>query len=259
MHRTIINDCRDANAVGRQMTRVASLLGGSVSFVGVTRDIEAAGNLIDVLDAFEEDDGVVLVNVAPRSGPTKRWENGTPFGYFWYKQVLVLASIGGLTLSLVKKLGLVSAVSVLDVPQALDELIAVGAVPHERKDAITRTQFRSYDFLPRVAAFLASGNALHAGRLAITEIPAAPAAVWCVDNFGNCKTTLLAGEVAGKAHLATRFGELPYFSRLKDVPDHTAAIVTGSSGLGRQRFVEIVLQGGSAAAQLSISVGDDVL
>src|SRR3989344_9103064 len=116
MNIIIINDCRDANAVGRQIARAASLLGGSASFLGVTSDLQAAGNLIDVLDALGENPGVVLVNVAPRNGKAKKWGNGTPFGYFWYRKTLVVASIDGYTLSLVKKLKVVNFVYVLDIP-----------------------------------------------------------------------------------------------------------------------------------------------
>ena len=71
MNITIINDCRDANAVGRQIARATSLLGGSVSFIGVSSDLQASGNIIDVLDALEENPGIVLVNVAPRNGKAK--------------------------------------------------------------------------------------------------------------------------------------------------------------------------------------------
>lgn len=42
-----------------------------VSFVGVTNDIQAAGNIIDILDAIEKNSGIILVNVAPRNGKAK--------------------------------------------------------------------------------------------------------------------------------------------------------------------------------------------
>src|SRR3990167_440911 len=160
MNITIINDCRDANAAGRQTTRAISLLGGPVSFIGVTNDLEAAGNLVDTLDTLEESPGVVLVNVAPRNGKAKKWKNGAPFGYFWYKKILILSSIDGFTLSLVKKLKLTEIVNILDVPRTLDQLIAYGSLSKKLKDSIRRTQFRSYDFLPRVAAFLVQGKKL---------------------------------------------------------------------------------------------------
>jgi hypothetical protein len=256
MNITIINDCRDANAAGRQITRAASLLHGSVSFIGVANDLEAAGNIIDALDAFGESSGVVLANVAPRNGMAKRWENGTPFGYFWHKKILVLASIDGFTLSLVKKLRLAERINVLDAPSVLDQFVARGVCSQELYDLIARTQFRSFDFLPRAAAFLVRGTSLPSSQLSITSIPDAPQAVWWIDNFGNCKTTLLLEDIKNQNYIATRFGALPYFPRLKDVPDKTAAIITGSSGLGAQRFLELVVQGESAAKNFVISVGD---
>src|SRR3989338_1340128 len=169
MNITIINDCRDANAVGRQIARTTSLFDSPVSFVGVTSDIQAAGNIIDILDAIEESPGIILVNVAPRNGKAKKWENGTPFGYFWYKNILVLASIDGLTLSLVKKLNLTEFINILDVPTSLGEMIAA-------------------DFIPK-------NKAAKSTRSPIEEFETAPQAIWWIDNFGNCKTTVLPEEI----------------------------------------------------------------
>src|SRR3989344_5487661 len=256
MNITIINDCRDANAAGRQITRTASLLGGSVCFIGVINDLQAGGNLIDTIDAFEENPGVILVNVAPRNGKAKKWQNGTPFGYFWYKKILILASIDGFALSFVKKFKLVGFINVLNVPKTLDKLIAVGALQKELKDFIVRTQFRSYDFLPRAAAFLVQGKKLPSTRLPIKDIADVPPAIWWVDNFGNCKTTLLLEDIKNNIHLSAKFSTLSYFSRLKDVPNKKAAILTGGSGLCDKRFLEIVIQGGSAEKKFNVSIGD---
>jgi hypothetical protein len=131
---TIINDCTDANVVGRQGTRVASLFGVSPTYVGVgaglqsdnsadPAELEAAGCLIDVLDAADEEKGVVLVNVANRHSKGKKWPNGTPFGYFYYRNTLVVSTIDGVVLSLVKKLKLVDFVFVMDIPTVLTELV----------------------------------------------------------------------------------------------------------------------------------------
>lgn len=259
MNTTIINDCRDANAAGRQITRATALLGGSVSFIGIANDLEAAGNLVDTIDALEENPGVVLVNVAPRNGKAKKWKNGTPFGYFWYKKILILSSVDGFTFSLVKKLKLTKLINVLDVPRILDQLIADGLLLKKFKNSITRTQFRSYDFLPRVAALIVQGNKLQSTQLHIEDIPDIPPAIWWVDNFGNCKTTLLFEDIKKINHISTKFGVLPYFPRLKDVPNKTAAVTTGSSGFGEKRFLEIVVQGGSAANKLDISVGESIV
>lgn len=259
MNITIINDCRDANAVGRQVARTTSLLGGSASFIGVTSDLQAAGNIIDILDALEERSGIILVNVAPRNGKAKKWANGTPFGYFWHKKILVLASIDGFTLSLVKKFKLTKFITVLGIPEALDQLIPGGAPQKSLRDAIIRTQFRSFDFLPRAAAYLASGKKLRGEKLRIEEIPDVPPAIWWIDNFGNCKTTLLQVDAKDKNRFSTKFKGLSYFERLKDVPDKTPALISGSSGLGEKRFLEIVVQGGSAEKKFKVSVGDVII
>ncbi len=259
MNITIINDCRDANVVGRQTTRAGALIGGPVSFIGVTSDLEASGNLIDSLDAYGDAPGVILVNVAPRNGKAKKWKNGTPFGYFWYKKVLVVSSIDGLTLSLIKKLNLAESINVLDIPTVVDQFITENIISSDVGSHIVNTQFRSYDFLPRIAAYLVNNaGTVPSEELSITDITDAPLAVWWVDNFGNCKTTVLRKEVSEDNQITTKFGNLNYFERLKDVPDKETAIITGSSGLDKNRFLEIVAQGESAAKALNVSSGDSL-
>jgi hypothetical protein len=261
MNITIINDCRDDNAKGRQVARTASLMEGNVSFVGVSSDLEAAGNLVDIIDAYGEGSGVVLVNVAPRNAGARKWPNGTPFSYFWYKKVLVVASIEGLTLSLVKKLKLVDAINVLDIPTVVEIFVSKNLITKDVANYIINTQFRSYEFLPRVASYLLKNRDVESFRYDISEISDAPKAVWWIDNFGNCKTTVLLDEIniIANSKVATKAGELNYYNRLKDVPDRSPAIITGSSGVGDTRFLEIVVQGESAAKKFNLISGDIVL
>jgi S-adenosylmethionine hydrolase len=82
--------------------------------------------------------------------------------------------------------------------------------------------------------------------------------VWLVDNFGNCKTTILPEEIGfeeGKK-IQTRFGMATQYRQLRSVPDGELALTIGSSGYGENRFVELVIQGKSASALLKIKVGD---
>jgi len=255
---TIINDCRDANAAGRQVTRAISLLGGQATFIGVSNDLEASGNLVDAIDAIEDQEGVILVNVAPRNGQAKKWGNGTPFGYFWYKKILIIASIDGLTLSLAKKLNLVSSINVLDIPIALDVLVKNAGISIKSQKYITNSQFRSYDFLSRIAAYLLRQKNIQSTQLNFSEVLDAPPAIWWIDNFGNCKTTVLLKDITRKTNnrIITKVGELPYFPQLKDIPDKCKALTTGSSGIGDKHFLEIVIQGGSAAKYFNLSSGD---
>lgn len=257
----IINDCRDANAAGRQIVRTTALLGSPAAFIDVSNHLEASGNLIDALDAIEGHEGVVLVNVAPRSGSAKKWNNGTPFGYFWYKKIIVVASVDGLTLSLVKKLRLVDSVNVLDIPTSLEAMGKDTYLSGESKGHIADSQFRSYDFLPHITSFLLKHGDIRSTPLNINEISDAPPAIWWVDNFGNCKTTILSQEITCRAdnRVATKLGELPYYPRLKDVPDKNAALIIGSSGLGDKRFLEVVIQGDNAARHFNLSSGNLIL
>lgn len=257
MNITIINDCRDGNAEGRQAARAATLTGHTTSFIGVASDLEAAGNLIDALDAYEGQEGAILVNVAPRNGAAKKWENGTPFGYFWYRQTLVVASIDGFTLSLVKKLGLAETINVLDIPTVMRRFVAEGVVSEEVGERVIHTQFRSFEFVPRVAAYLLKNKEVDSEAAAIADVPDAPSAVWWIDNFGNCKTTMLKREITGGS-VETAFGTLQLFEQLKDVPDGETALVAGSSGIGDERFVELVVQGESAAKKHGINTGQSI-
>ncbi len=251
---TIINDCKDANAFGRQSTRVASLLSCPVTTIGVSSDIEAAGNLIDALDAAEGKEGCMLVNVAPRNGASKKWGNGTPFAVFSYCHTRIIASVEGYTLSLVKKLLPLAPLNLLP----LEKIIPLFPdFSDAEKQRVFSTQFRSFEFLPRIAYLLAQSVVdIPTTPLAWDTVQDIPSTIWWVDNFGNCKTTLTNQdiEVETTKTISFPFGELPFYSRLKDVPDNTPACVIGSSGINNIRFLEIVVQGGSASKSLNIGI-----
>ncbi len=245
---TIINDCSDANALGRQMTRAAALFGYPVIPVPVKDELEAAGNLVDMLDAAGEEEGVFLVNVAPRHGKAKKWPNGTPFGYFRLGKQIIVTTIDGYTLSLVKKLGIIDSINVCDIPTVLAHLVKQGIASQEQADHITHTQFRSLEFSPRLARWLFDQHAIPSTPYSLTNVSNVPESVWFVDNFGNCKTTLLPEEVqfAPGKDVTTAFGTFSCYNRLKDVPHDVLALIVGSSGYKEHRFLEIVLQGKSA-------------
>jgi S-adenosyl-l-methionine hydroxide adenosyltransferase len=257
---TIINDCKDPNAFGRQGTKAAALLGAPVTLVGVNSDLEAAGNLVDVLAAGEGAKGVVLVNVAPRNGAAKKWPNGTPFGWFTYGDTLVVASIDGLTLSLVKKLGIAKEINVFDIPTVMDAVAAQDLIDKDTAEYVKSTQFRSLEFIPRAAAWLVKGWKLPAKPLSIADIADAPAAVWWVDNFGNCKTTLLPEELGEFIDDESFSGlaSLQLHDRLKDVSNGDASFVIGSSGMPGRRFIEVMVQGDSAAKRFGLSAGSSL-
>lgn len=260
MFTTIINDCTDQNALARQATRALTLIGYSAAIVGVENDLEAAGNLIDILGASEGKKGVVIANVAPRHGRGKKWPNGTPFGYFYINETLVVSTIDGYCLSLVKKFRLIKSINLMDVPTVVDHMIKKRHIKENLRDLIVNSQFRSYDFAPRVAKLLLDKAHIPSKDYSLGNIEDIPKAVWWVDNFGNCKTTVLPEDVAfapGKI-LKTKVGKFKCFPRLKDVPNHQAGIIVGSSGLDTKQLLELVIQGKSAGKEFGLTSGSNI-
>jgi hypothetical protein len=262
---TVINDCKSQNDIARQETRLMSLFHQPISFVGVDSDfsvnatLEAAGNLIDVLDAIEDRSGVVLLNVAPRGEQKKDGYNGTPFCYFNYKNILVISTVRGNSLSLVKKLGLIESVNLVDVAEACTAARQAGLLNSEQEKYIPTSQFRSFDFTPRLAHWLHLGLTIPHMTKDLSIIDDVEPCVWYVDAFGNCKTTILGSEMSAKpgATIKTNVGTFTYYQRLKDLPKGETAWYQGSSGIDHHRFVEIATQmvPGSAAKTLGIGVG----
>lgn len=263
MYVTIINDCHDPVTMNRQVVRAATLFPAthiSPVAVGNFADLEASGAIIDTIDAAMDEPGIILVNVAPRHGKAKKWENGTPFGHVKYQNTHIFSTVDGAALSLVHKFGLAETVEVYDIPTVLDAMIKHGKLAEHLRDPITNTQFRSYEFLPRVAKWYMNGLELPHEIHKLSDFLPAPLSVWYIDNFGNCKTTALASDIghqAGKT-VKTPWGELLCYNRLKDVPNNEPGIIIGSSGYRDQRFIEIVVQGVSAAKHFGIKVGDKI-
>ncbi|MFA7169624.1 MAG: SAM hydroxide adenosyltransferase [Candidatus Paceibacterota bacterium] len=264
MQISVINDCFDEDARIRQISRAGSLFqGASVNCFAVRSELEAAGLLVDALDAFEDREGVILLNVAPRNGEAKKWKNGTPFGYFWHKRTLVVSSVDGLVLSLCKKLNLIKEFYLLDIEDVLD-FISVEEMAIETKERIAKTQFRSFDFLPRVADWVWRKYDLPRHLYDLSEIKDISDSVWFVDNFGNIKTTLVGEDYAFQngekvsVSLGGKKRKMEFYERLKDLPDKQIGIVQGSSGIGRKRFLEIIHQGDNVAKKFGIESGDSV-
>lgn len=258
MFTTFINDCKDDNARARQTSRVGSLLKTNLSFIGVDSDLEAGMQLIDIIDATAGKEGLILVNVAPRGNDTKHYENGTPFAYAWYHETLIVSSIDGYALSALMKLDLVKEIHLLDIHLASQAMHEAGFITETAAERIPLSQFRSFDFTPRVGIFMIQGNHLPSTPYDLAKIPVLPPAIWNIDNFGNCKTTLLPSEIDTSHLISTRFGKLSFYNRLHDVPDGETALVKGSSGIDDFRFLEILSQRRNFAKNSSAKIGDDL-
>lgn len=260
---TIINDCGDQSAMARQTTRLSTLFPGiNISTIGIENynEIEASGNLIDTLDASSGEDGVILVNAAPRH--KKKWPNGTPFGYFWFKKTLIISTVDGATLSLAKKFNLLEKdINLTDVPTVVEKIRSLGKLDDLTADTIIRSQFRSFDYLPRLARWILDGIQIPFEILKKEDIENVSQTIWHIDNFGNAKTTLVASDLNYKVGdvIKTKFGEIEFFNQLRDVPVGSPGITIGSSGFKDTRFLEIVVQGQSAKNKFGLQVGMEIL
>ena len=281
MFTTIITDCKGENEAGRQVARFNSYGLGPTDLVGVdsglndTPTIEAAGNLIDLLDAGEGKKGIIIVNVAPR-GAKKDGENGTSFSYFYYKNTLIISTIKDHCLSFIKRFEIVKTVRILDVKAVLDHVNkqpraksprfsrkgSKGIIDKKLTNYIVESQFRSFDFVPRVAKWLTIGVNIPSKPYSLDKIPDIPQCIWHIDSFGNAKMTLTLDDlkIESPQFLITSLGTYPFYQRLKDIPYGETAIYIGSSGIGNKRFLEIATQGlkGSAAHSLNLKVGDEI-
>jgi hypothetical protein len=241
-----------------------SYLGAPISKINLTffsskgnGELEGAGNLIDTLDASEGKKGLIVVNTAHRDGKGKKWPNGTPFGYFHYKETLVISTVDGYCLSLIKKLNLTKKINLLDVPTVIDTMIEQGNHTKEFRKLVVDSQFRSYEFVPRVAKWLLNGIDLPHEKYPISKIKDAPQAVWWVDNFGNAVTTVMPEDITFKPgkKIQTKYGAMKCYDRLKDVPNNEPALTIGSWGIDNRRWVSLVIQGKSAAQEFGIQSG----
>ena len=269
MQITIINDCCDQNAKLRQISRAGSLFKNvSANCFGVKSEIEAAGFLVDAVDTFEGREGVILANVAPRKSEKnsdkifekRKRKNGTPFGYFWHRKTLIISSVGELALSLIKKMKITEEIFILNIPKVLEEVKSNLSAAQKRR--IINSQFRSFDFLPRAAKWLLEKQDLPKEKFSLSKIKDSYPTIWFIDNFGNIKTTLLKSElnyidkynvkIELNYNKKTTKEILPVYNCLKDLPEEKIGLITGSSGFGNKRFMEIILNGGSAARRLNI-------
>jgi hypothetical protein len=267
MFTTIITDCKGENEAGRQETRYNALGLGPCVVIGVSSTfksdstIEAAGNLIDALDASLGEKGTIVVNVAPRGVPSDG-TNGNYFCYFFYKDTLVISSTKGYCLSLLEKFEVASTVHVLHTEEVLEYAKNKDLIKEDMALYIGRSQFRSFDFVPRVAKWIHEGVDLPSELISLDTIQKIPFSIWCIDAFGNCKTTVTNEEIQnyGGETLFTNIGDFQIYERLKDVPEGETAFYIGSSGLGERRFLEIATQNkeGSAAKTLDLTIGTQI-
>ena len=269
----VITDCADWNASGRQGVEFQRLFGVTPTFVGVDsyNGLEAGGNLVDLLDrlvkaplADPNQEGVVLVNAAPRDGATKEnYDNGTPFCFFWIGKILVASTFEEQSLALARDMGITDEVQLTDVPTVTAAAKEWGDLTDAQADTINNTQFRSLEYLQLLARWLLNGRDVPAETRSLADLRSPSNSVWLVDIFGNAKTTLTERDVdfqEGEEVELDDGEKATCHHRLTDVLDGETGLTHGSSGFGPNRFLEIVVGGrGNASERHGLAVGSPVL
>lgn len=249
-----ITDCQGYNAQMRLNVRIKSIFPeGKVEYAGVSINspIEAAGYIIDALDALASAKRfIIMVNIAPRG--QKKYPNGAPFYFGHLGENIIVGTLD--SFSLLKKFGLMTEVNETDVLTVCRKFLN-----EKEAQRIANSQFRSFEYLPLLAKWLWEKKNIPSKKVKIPELDGNY--VWCTDRFTddprdkmNCKTTALKIEEIKNS----KFRKLPFCERLADVPKGKGAIIRGSSGYKEKRFLEIVVQGGSAAKTFNLKVGSRV-
>ena len=253
----------DDNARGRIATRLITGIKKSVftsaTLIGVDCEVEGYLQLVDQLDAARGNPSVILFNVAPRGVNKKKLQNGSPFGHLKIGEANIFPTVEGKTLPLLQRL--LSTRLCLTTHHICPEVLKAVGITKSKHQYVTNTQFRSFEFLPDLAHSIMSGRQIPGVHSVVRKVANGSVYVGVVDKFGNVKTTSLPEDIGfrpGRCITLKLAGEeiaLPCYPKLKDVPCNVLAAVVGSSGMwvGRanKRFVEIVVQKGSASNRLS--------
>lgn len=221
----VVSDCRDENAKARYIASFARVTNGPVYTFGISSLLEGAGTAIDIVDSLKGGEAIVFLNVAPRRDKDKNenHKNGRPFYYFFYKRTLIVTSSENEIFSMFAHVGL--------------DFKNIKAIDFEKIKNIPReTQFRSAQCVPEAVKQILEKKYNGKKVFEDIKIEKIPFKIWCIDNFGNCKTTALE---------FTEEVNIPKYKSMNDVKDGEAAQIFGSSGFLENRFIELIIKGKS--------------
>jgi hypothetical protein len=250
-------DCKDPNTLTRLTARLTVLFeGSSIHAAGIDSDIEASGCILDALDALRlsTKPAIIIGNLAPRAD--KQYKNGAPFYIGHVGKTILIANRTCFTL--LAKFRLINTIYETDV-----ETVCKKFLPIKEANRIASSQFRSFEYVPRLARWVYEKKKLPSLGYKIPKSDVEQ--IWWVDNFGNCKTTITESElkkkiIKGKVTLFLNGKKLilPFYQKLSDVPKGKRAIIIGSSGYADTRFTEITIQGKNASTTFKITSGTRV-
>lgn len=276
---TVLSDCVgdiDRNAEVRMSSQLWVHLGAMANFVplpyGAGSDAVAL-TFLDLLDTSHNlselkslGRSAILGNSSPRQETLSdhaHGPNGRPFFWAEVGGVIVHMTYDPELLSLAHRLGVISAVQMLDTQEVLDWAVREGHIKGEAADIMANSQFRGATLMPFVTRLLFEfGAEVPSTWHSLGEPMPAQGKVARIDRFGNVYTDALPDDVGFEpgGHLLLVDGHTATcYERLADVPaDGRLAAVLSSSGFGSDRFIMICHQGGSAADELMVPVGSQI-
>ncbi len=248
----VVSDC-GGQAMSRMMTRLLALHSDAVCVPYESATImEASGNVVDALDALAGRPGAIVCNSAPRKHA--RETNGDTIVYGCVRgHAIVVATVG--TLGMLKKLVPDFSASAIDV-DAFMNYLSLG----ERR----RFNFRGLEVIPHILRSVRDRSNLSKVSSPHHTFPAVSQCAWLVDRIErkrtNIKLSILRCEapwfVPGQKVMIQFSGlsvrTMTCYERLTDIPENNFGIYEGSSGYGDNRFLEVAVNGGSAAVQLNV-------
>lgn len=212
--------------------------------------LEAAGNIVDALDALGEC-GAIVCNSAPRRDA--RGTNGSAIVFGRVGEVTIISTVG--------PLGLLNRL----VPNFTAQAVDVDRYTRECMCNQRETfNFRGLEVIPWILDDLRNDSQLPYVSTRQTTFPTVEPCVWLVDTIEGRPTNIKLSFLRDEApwfkpgnRISIQFGDLPArtlicYERLTHIPDDEAGIYEGSSGLGTRRFLEVAIMGGSAAAAFSV-------
>ena len=252
-------DCADSNAASRVTAHLTARLPNYNSYVyGINSWQEASINLLNIVEVWEKTGStgnIVVGNIAPRTD--KSWQNGAPFCFVWVNGNLVIGTPACFAMLLREKSIPGNIIYQTDVQEVCSKLIEDQAEVEE----ISRTQFRSLWYVPRLAAWLVSFKKVPWKILDLKHVPAIEEEILLIDCFGNIKLSIDSSRLGDVLKGKTKFlvGQREYdipasYGRLSDIPNGQVGFIVGSGG----GLIELIVNGGSAAKHFDARIGEKI-
>lgn len=246
----IVSDC-GGQAMSRMMTRYHALHPDAKCIPYESASLlEAAGNIVDAIDALAWRAGAIVCNSAPRRAA--RATNGSAIVYVRLGQTIIVSTVG--VLGLLKKL----------VPELTAQAVNVDTFIKNLNVDRHTFNFRGLEVIPFILRSLRDGDDMNTVSTPHTTFPKVEPCVWLVDiiegRLTNLKLSILQTEVpwfSSGNKVLIQFGDqsvrqLTCYDRLTDIPDDEPGIYEGSSGFNTRRFLEVAIMGGSAAITYNV-------